>query len=774
MKWLDSLALQTKFVAMLLLPLAGLLLFGVQGVLDKHGMVKQMESMQAVSKLAVMSSALVHEAQKERGMTAGFLGSKGEKFRGELPTQRSDTDRRIQEVRAYLQRFDATRFGEALTSSLGRATKRLDGLPSIRNRVDGLEIPAREAVGYYTAMNGDFLEMVSLLAKLSATVEMSAMSTAYANFLLGKERVGVERAVLTNTFAQGQFGPGVYVTFSQLVAEQNNYFSGFRSLALAEQVEFFTQKMKAPEVAEVERMRSVAFKSGTAGPLYVLLGQLYQTMALRGVYHTVKNLLIRGSLYGAQGGVPQLEVQVKYKKQFEEVFQTVQKIVDKMRALPVEELSAEQRKDVEIVWENVVAYRRSIDAIIDQQNRGKSLHEIDADAKAGIKIDDNPADQAMRRLLKSTAVGEFGIDPGVWFNTMTTKINLLKEVEDRLSRDLDGRAAQLGSESEQAFAGYLGFTALVILLSLFLSVTIARQILHQVGGEPSEVMEIAHRLSEGDLSFTFDPARPALGIYGAVRHVAENLGKTVRVLIDVGAQVVDKSQSVSEISQTVSAGATEQAASVEETSSAMEEMTANIHQNTENAVITEQTARQSAKDAEESGTAVNQAVGAMREIATKISIIDEIARQTNLLALNAAIEAARAGEHGKGFAVVAAEVRKLAERSQTAAGEIGQLSSTTLHVSERAGKLLTDLVPHILRTTQLVQEITTGSQEQAEGASQVNQAIQQLDQVIQQNAGMAEEMSSTAEELSEQAVRLQEAISFFRVEGAGKRRLRPA
>ena len=158
---------------------------------------------------------------------------------------------------------------------------------------------------------------------------------------------------------------------------------------------------------------------------------------------------------------------------------------------------------------------------------------------------------------------------------------------------------------------------------------------------------------------------------------------------------------------------------------------------------------------------MTETVSAMKEIATKISIIEEIARQTNLLALNAAIEAARAGEHGKGFAVVASEVRKLAERSQEAAGEISHLSTTSVDIAEQAGDMLNKMLPDIQKTAELVQEISASSREQDTGAEQINKAIQQLDQVIQQNAGAAEEMASTTEELSSQAEQLKSTIAFF-------------
>ncbi len=190
-------------------------------------------------------------------------------------------------------------------------------------------------------------------------------------------------------------------------------------------------------------------------------------------------------------------------------------------------------------------------------------------------------------------------------------------------------------------------------------------------------------------------------------------------------------------------------------------MVSNIKQNADNAQQTEKIANKSAKDAQDSGRSVVEAVSAMKEIASKISIIEEIARQTNLLALNAAIEAARAGEHGKGFAVVAAEVRKLAERSQKAAGEINTLSASTVKVSEKAGEMLDRLVPDIQRTAELVQEITAACKEQDTGATQINQALQQLERVIQQNASAAEEMASTTEELSGQGAQLLGALEFF-------------
>jgi methyl-accepting chemotaxis protein len=252
----------------------------------------------------------------------------------------------------------------------------------------------------------------------------------------------------------------------------------------------------------------------------------------------------------------------------------------------------------------------------------------------------------------------------------------------------------------------------------------------------------------------------------ALSAMVQQLAEVVSEVKSAADNVAQGSMEMSAGSESMSQGASEQAAAAEEASSSMEQMSANIRQNADNALQTEKIAVKSAADAIEGGKAVEQTVRAMKEIAGKINIIEEIARQTNLLALNAAIEAARAGEHGKGFAVVASEVRKLAERSQAAAGEIGKLSLSSVDVAERAGQMLNQLVPDIQKTAELVQEISASSREQDTGASQINKAIQQLDQVIQQNAGAAEEMSSTAEELSSQAEQLQSTIAFFKVKGS--------
>ncbi|MDT8441447.1 MAG: HAMP domain-containing methyl-accepting chemotaxis protein [Desulfuromonadales bacterium] len=277
------------------------------------------------------------------------------------------------------------------------------------------------------------------------------------------------------------------------------------------------------------------------------------------------------------------------------------------------------------------------------------------------------------------------------------------------------------------------------------------------------VADVAGEIARGNLEVRFSQRSDKDVLIQGLDNMVNKLKEVINNVRQAIENVSSGAQAMSASSEEMSQGASEQAAAAEEASSSIEQMTANIRQNSDNASQTEKIAIQAAGDAGEGGGAVAATVGAMQEIANKIMIIEEIARQTNLLALNAAIEAARAGEHGKGFAVVAAEVRKLAERSQKAAGEINELSSSSVQVAEKAGKLLESLVPNIQRTAELVQEISAASREQDAGAEQINKSIQQLDAVIQQNASASEEMASTAEELSSQSEQLAEMIAFFNI-----------
>lgn len=280
------------------------------------------------------------------------------------------------------------------------------------------------------------------------------------------------------------------------------------------------------------------------------------------------------------------------------------------------------------------------------------------------------------------------------------------------------------------------------------------------------ITELMGKIAQGDMTVEVDvDKKDEIGVMAeAMRSMVEEISEIVGRIQAVSDSVSDGSMELSSTSEDQSQSSSEQAAGLEEVSSSMSEMVTNIQRSADNAGQTETLAVQAATDAQKGGESVGEALSAMKMIAEKVTIIQEIARQTNLLALNAAIEAARAGEHGKGFAVVAAEVRKLAERSGNAAAEIEELSVRTVGVADRAGEVFEQLVPDIEKTAELVKEIAASANDQAAGAEQVNAAVKQLDSVVQRNAAAAEEMASTSQELAAQSQELNQTLQYFTVD----------
>jgi methyl-accepting chemotaxis protein len=356
-------------------------------------------------------------------------------------------------------------------------------------------------------------------------------------------------------------------------------------------------------------------------------------------------------------------------------------------------------------------------------------------------------------------------------NTDTTKY--LSQTQAGLA-DLSAYLAKKSSSAKNTLMSTSSATQWIVIIvsiiAILIGITLSFALVRSFTRPLNEAVEVSNRLAEGDLTVTIDEkGNDEIGtLLNSMRNMVGSLKNIITTVKSSSGNVSSGSQNISSTAQQMSQGATEQAASAEEVSSSMEQMGANIKQNADNALQTEKIALKAAEDATTGGEAVARTVEAMKNIAAKISIIEEIARNTNLLALNAAIEAARAGEHGKGFAVVAAEVRKLAERSQKAAKEISEMSVSSVDTAENAGNLLSKIVPDIQKTAELVQEINAASGEQKSGSEQINKAIMQLDQIIQQNASASEELASMSEELAAQAEHMQTSIEFFKLNGNGK------
>ncbi|MBN2736778.1 MAG: HAMP domain-containing protein [Spirochaetales bacterium] len=355
----------------------------------------------------------------------------------------------------------------------------------------------------------------------------------------------------------------------------------------------------------------------------------------------------------------------------------------------------------------------------------------------------------------------------VWNNYETASEHFLDSIavlEESGDQAVEGNMKPMLDLSQLIFILVLTIVVLAMVVAVILGVVLSNMLTKPI----LSCVNYSDKLATGDLNFGIDVDRSdeTGKLMSSFKRMMENLQNIVTDVRNASDYVSSGSQQLSSSAQQMAQGASEQASAAEEVSSSMEEMSSNIRQNAENAMQTEKIAQLSSKSAEESGKAVSQTVQAMRDIAAKISIIEEIARQTNMLALNAAIEAARAGEQGKGFAVVASEVKKLAERSKSAAQEINELSTSSVEIAAKAGDMLKQLVPDIQKTAELVQEISAASSEQTRGVEQINKAIIQLDKVTQQNASSSEEIASTAEELASQSEQLQATMGFFKLNGS--------
>jgi methyl-accepting chemotaxis protein len=403
----------------------------------------------------------------------------------------------------------------------------------------------------------------------------------------------------------------------------------------------------------------------------------------------------------------------------------------------------------------------------------------------GVRVASDSSKQLVAAMDREIAAYEHGVDAvvaGINDGTIKTpqqgnaKVTEVKEEIHRMeaaATELSEKHRKVMADKEETITAFARQTALVMFTVVLITFIVATFVTFAVSrGITRPVKAMADHLGEmaqggGDLT-----RRIEIVSHDEVGQMANSFNSFVKKLEEIISEVRLGSDGIASAAAQVAAsaaslsqGTSEQAASIEETTSSLEQMSASITQNAENSRQMEQMAVKGARDSEESGGAVRESVTAMKQIAEKISIIEEIAYQTNLLALNAAIEAARAGEHGRGFAVVATEVRKLAERSQTAAQEIGGLAGNSVGVAERSGQLLKELVPAIKKTAELVQEVSASSREQSSGVTQINKAMAAVDTVTQRNASSAEELSSTAEELAAQSEALQQLMAFFRVAG---------
>ncbi len=710
-----------------------------------------------LSQYIVNASRLVHDLQKERGASAVYISSGGNEMKSDLEDIRRDTDKTLASLQHFTESLDAKRYGSEFSSKLNSAMNQLNDLYSKRNAVTALSITKGESTRYYTAINTDFIQSFENVALQANHPQISAPTSAYVNLITAKELAGIERAVMSGIIAANKsIDINELNRWMTVWKGQERLLDNFEYLASKDVSSFYKSNLMGSVVENVSKVRNLILEKSDVGSFGItgkeafgiatqrinLLKNIedFQANEIQNLSKTItakaRNAVI---LYSSIGG---LVLAIAFSLTFI-IGRMITRPLNKMTRLADDFAKGNMSEEIDIHQSDEIG--NLADAFRNMQGTLKSISN-----ELGSLIQVTKEGKLDTRCNRSGFTGSWGeLVGGVneLIDAFVSPINLTSDYVDRIAK---------GDIPEKITDEYKGdFNKIKNNLNMLIDAM-------------NKVTLLAEEMSNGNLNVEVKERSSKDRLMQTLDSMVKGLSDVVINVKTAADNVTLKSLELSASAEQTSKGASEQASSTEEASASMEEMAATIKQNAENAQQTEKIAVESAKNAKEGGEAVTKTVSAMKKIADKISIIEEIARQTNLLALNAAIEASRAGEHGKGFAVVAAEVRKLAERSQKSAGEIGQLSASSVEVAERAGMMLSEIVPDIQKTAELVKDITAASSEQYRSAEQINIAIQQLDKVTQQTTGVSEEMSTMAEVLSKQAENLQSTTDFFKLNGTDK------
>lgn len=493
-----GLSFTQKLSLILVFPLLGMIFFSGFDVLGRLEVSQAMSHVERLSRMVIHSSALVHELQKERGMSAGLLGSGGKKFVQEIREQRGETDRKLETLKNFMSEVGAESMG-ILGKHVEKILGDLNQISRIRQGVDGLKLPLNQVLAFYTGINSEFLEVIAHTAGESTDSEISVYLSAYANFLQSKERAGIERAVLSNTFALGHFTPELYRRFSGLVTTQEDYLHVFFSLATPEQKGFYEQAMASEAATESARLRQLAF--GTEDK-FRLMANLQTFVGYGGLIHNFKNYVIRG--------------QEKYRTRFREQLGQIEKQLDEYRKLP--SASEQDKKNISIISDTFQTYKNKITEVANLKSVYDSVKEIDAT----VSVNDGPAIVALNALL---AGGEFGIDPVYWFNIQTEKINQLKNVEDFLSGQIRTLTLDHLSNAQQS----LIISSVVIVVVLLLTLLITHFFISSIKGGLFQINQSAGEVARTSNQFSQNSQTQNM----AVEEISSSVEELVSSIQDV-------------------------------------------------------------------------------------------------------------------------------------------------------------------------------------------------------------------------------------------------
>ena len=736
---LSKMSIKQKLILIMSIPLCVVILLAAKLGYDSYKYNDNLKQLDKVIILSTKIGALVHETQKERGMTAGYLGSKGTKFENKLPSQRNLTNNRLEEIKTFLSNFNKNNYSQEFRSNLENSLQNLTRLSKIRSEVTNLQIKTSDAIGYYTNTNAMLLNTISSITKLSSNAKVSQDLIAYMNFLLSKERAGIERAVGTNTFARDNFGPKMKAKFYNLIAAQNSYMDSFLKVSDTLAKKFYTQTVRGKAIEEVNKMRDIALYSQKDSNFGVDAAYWFDTITDK------INLLKKVENFLAEHLIETIDKEMNDAR-FEMILFGILSAIGVMLTLILARTIAFTILiDVDLVRKGLTDFF----AFINFEKDDINLEIVDSKDELGMmsklineNINKTKANiQADKRLIANTI-------------EVANKINK-GHLDTRISEDSNNPAL---SELKD----------------------IINQMLETLNSNFENIMTVLNSYSKLD----FKPKLEDNNLEGIIKELEDD----VNILRDVITEtLVENKKTGLVLNQSantltlnmdqIANAANSQATSLEETAASLEEITSNIKNNTETTVqmasygekvkYSVSSGRELANSTANSMEDINNQTNAITEA---ITVIDQISFQTNILSLNAAVEAATAGEAGKGFAVVAQEVRNLANRSAEAAKQIKDLveqaQQKTTEGKKVADNMITgyeELNENINKTLDLIDNVTIASKEQSTGMIQINDVVNNLDKITQenaQNASQADVIAKKTLEISNMIIEHADAKDF--------------
>lgn len=768
MAFTKNISIKIKLAALAVVPLIGLLYFSANSIQRSYSDTKNMESIKTIVQFTTQMSSLVHALQNERGLSAGYLATKDNKFRATLEDQRELVDQELISFNALVDSLEiksySKKFQTKITKSLNSLSK--SELQKIRTSINQRNITLKEALTYYMQINGLFLSTIAEIAKISTDAKISMELNGYSAYALAKEKAAAQESALYYVFIHDRYPKGIKDLVIALKAQEDRYMNSFIKRTDESNIEAYDMGMRSPNIVEADKLYALAiektrkFGLDTNHAFSILKGKID---ILKGIDdHIVAYLFNQASM--KMDAAKALYYKYVVFSFFIILFTLImvyiatKSVMNSLHNFRVGLVSffefLRREREISKPIDLDATDEFGLLATMVNKNLRDIEHEIEADKKCtgeAVKTIERAETGYMDLRIQATTD-----NPQIM--TLVNAINnLMDKFEAQIGKDItkvlsEISAGNLNSRIENEYEG------------LFLELKDStNNIASTIQGLFSESSAALNEISQGNLNtkLSGDYRGEFSLVKTSINELVEKLSSTIQGINTGTTQIHLTSDEVNSASQSISQGATQQASSLEETTAAIEEMSGAVSETAKNATLTNSIAEESATLSIQGAEEVGKTVEAMRTISERIQVIEDIAYQTNLLALNAAIEAARAGQHGKGFAVVAAEVRKLAKRSQVAATQISQITKDSVKVSERAGDMIHSVVPKIKETATLIKQIETAAKEQDIGIGQITQAMNELDKITQLNASSAQELLSASNELSIEARKQSDQMSFF-------------